>query len=129
MADRLACVPRVQEVWSLNPGPAKSCTALQTVRHRFNIYAGSCVALTLCHGDRNRKLVTRFGVMGECKERFGNVNQYYYDLHESNKFYKHYMIIRLMFVVLINLRKCCGQIVLQALQIYLNILICSRHWS
>jgi len=25
--------------------PAKSYTALQTVRHRFNIYAGSCVAL------------------------------------------------------------------------------------
>jgi len=27
--------------------PAKSYTALQTVRHRFNIYAGSYVALAL----------------------------------------------------------------------------------
>jgi len=27
--------------------PAKSYTALQTVRHRFNIYASSCVALAL----------------------------------------------------------------------------------
>jgi len=27
--------------------PAKSYTALQTVRHRVNIYAGSCVALAL----------------------------------------------------------------------------------
>jgi len=26
---------------------AKSYTALQAVRHRFNIYAGSCVALAL----------------------------------------------------------------------------------
>jgi len=26
---------------------AKSYTALQTVRHRFNIYASSCVALAL----------------------------------------------------------------------------------
>jgi len=28
--------------------PAKSYIALQTVRHRFNIYASSCVALALC---------------------------------------------------------------------------------
>jgi len=27
--------------------PTKSYTALQTVRHRFNIYAGSCAALAL----------------------------------------------------------------------------------
>jgi len=29
------------------PGPAKSYTALQTVRHRFNIYASSGVAFAL----------------------------------------------------------------------------------
>jgi len=40
----------------------QSYTVLQTVRHRFNIYAGSCVALALWRGDRHRKLVTRFGV-------------------------------------------------------------------
>jgi len=40
-------VPHVREVWNSNPGPAKSYTALQTVRHRFNIYAGSCVTLAL----------------------------------------------------------------------------------
>jgi len=40
-----------------------SYTALQTVRHRFNIYAGSCVALVLWRGDGNRQLVTRFGVI------------------------------------------------------------------
>jgi len=34
----------VREIWSSNPGPAKSYTALQTVRHRFKIYASSCVA-------------------------------------------------------------------------------------
>jgi len=33
----LAPLPRVQKLWSLNPGPAKSFTVLQTVRHRFNI--------------------------------------------------------------------------------------------
>jgi len=42
--------------------PAKSYTALQTVRHRFNIYGGSCVALAQWRGDGYRKLVTRFGV-------------------------------------------------------------------
>jgi len=42
---------------------AKSCTVLQTVHHRFNIYAGSCVALALCHGDGHRKLVTPFAVI------------------------------------------------------------------
>jgi len=44
MAERLT---RVREVWSSNPGPAKSYTALQTARHRFNIYASNCVALAL----------------------------------------------------------------------------------
>jgi len=39
-------VPHVWGVWSSNPELAKSCTALQTIRHRFNIYASSCVALT-----------------------------------------------------------------------------------
>jgi len=34
-------VPHVREVWSSNPGPAKSYTALQTVRHRFDIYASN----------------------------------------------------------------------------------------
>jgi len=47
MAERLTRVPRVHEVRSLNPRPTKSYTALQTVRHRFNIYAGSCFALAL----------------------------------------------------------------------------------
>jgi len=47
MVERLTRVPRVREVWSSNPGLAKSYTALQTVRHRFNIYASSCVALAL----------------------------------------------------------------------------------
>jgi len=36
---------------------------LQTVRHRFNVYAGSCVALALWRRDWHRKLVTRFGVI------------------------------------------------------------------
>jgi len=40
----------------------KSYTALQRVRHRFNIYASSCVALVLWRGDGHRKLVTCFGV-------------------------------------------------------------------
>jgi len=35
---------------------------LQTFRHHFNIYAGSCVALALCHGDWYRKIAKRFGV-------------------------------------------------------------------
>jgi len=47
MAERLTRVPRVREAWSSNSGPAKSYTALQTDRHRFNIYASNCVALAL----------------------------------------------------------------------------------
>jgi len=47
MTERLTRVPRVREVDSSNPRLVKSFTALQTVRHRFNIYASSCVALTL----------------------------------------------------------------------------------
>jgi len=43
--------------------PAKSYIALQTIRHGFNIYASSCVALALWCGDGHRQLVTRFGVM------------------------------------------------------------------
>jgi len=62
MTERLTRVPRVQEVWSLNLGLAKSYTALQTVRHRFNICSSSCVALALQRGDGHRKLVTRLGV-------------------------------------------------------------------
>jgi len=42
--------------------PAKSYTALQTVRHRFNIYAGSFVALTLWRRDGHRKFVKRLGL-------------------------------------------------------------------
>jgi len=42
-------------------------TTLQTVRHRFNIYAGSCVALALWRGVGHRKLVTRFGVIRRVK--------------------------------------------------------------
>jgi len=34
--------------------PAKSYTALQTVRHRFNIYRSSCVALALWCRDGHR---------------------------------------------------------------------------
>jgi len=47
MADLLTRVPRVQEVWSSNPGPTKFYIALQTVRQHYNIYASSCVALAL----------------------------------------------------------------------------------
>jgi len=36
---------------------------LQTIRHRFNIYASSCVASVLWRGDGHRKLVTRFSVI------------------------------------------------------------------
>jgi len=42
LAERLT---RVQKVWCSNPGPTKFYTALQTVRHRFNIYASSCIAV------------------------------------------------------------------------------------
>jgi len=61
--------------------PAKSYTALQAVRHRFNIYAGSCFALALLwHGDGHSKLVTRFGVIwqilkGLVMEYFARNNQ------------------------------------------------------
>jgi len=47
MAERLIRVPRVQKIWSLNPRLAKSYKALQTVRHRFNIYESSRVVLEL----------------------------------------------------------------------------------
>jgi len=50
----------VWEVWSSNPVLASSYTALQTVRHRFNIYASKCVALALWRGDGHRKLVRRY---------------------------------------------------------------------
>jgi len=43
-------------------GPAKSYTALQTVRYLFNIYASSCITLALWRGDGLCRLVTRFGV-------------------------------------------------------------------
>jgi len=33
---------------------------LQTIRHRFNIYASSFIALALRLGDERRKLVTRY---------------------------------------------------------------------
>jgi len=56
-------MPRVREVGDLNSRPAKPYIALQTVRHRFNIYASSCVVLALWRGDGHRKLVTRFGVI------------------------------------------------------------------
>jgi len=54
MTEQLSCVPRVWEVRSSNPSPAKSYTALQTVRHRFNIYASSCVALVWRWASRTR---------------------------------------------------------------------------
>jgi len=37
---------------------------LPTVRHRFNIYASSCVVWALWRGDGHRQLVTRFGRFG-----------------------------------------------------------------
>jgi len=37
--------PRVREVWSSYPGPAKSYAALQTVHDRLNFYASNCVAV------------------------------------------------------------------------------------
>jgi len=42
-----------------SPWPVKSYTALQTVRHHFNIYA-SCCCLALWRGFGHRKLVTTF---------------------------------------------------------------------
>jgi len=42
-------------------------TALQTIRHRFNVYESSCVALVLWRGDRHRKLVTRSGIIRRVK--------------------------------------------------------------
>jgi len=63
IAERLMRVPRVREIWYSNPGQAKSYTAMQTVRHRFNIYARSCVGSALWRGDRHCKLVIRFGVI------------------------------------------------------------------
>jgi len=45
LSERITRVPRVGEVWSSNPGPAKSYTALKTVR--YYIYASNCVALAL----------------------------------------------------------------------------------
>jgi len=41
---------RVGEDWSSNPGLVKSVTALQTVRHQFNVYANSCATLALSRG-------------------------------------------------------------------------------
>jgi len=70
--ERLTRMLRVLEVWSSNPEPAKSYTALQTYRHRFNVYARNCVALALCRGDGYRKLVTRASASyNEYNERFG----------------------------------------------------------
>jgi len=63
MAERLTHVIRMREVWSPNARLAKFKTALQTVRHRFNIYTSSCVALALWRGDGYRILVARFGVI------------------------------------------------------------------
>jgi len=54
MAEMLTRVPRVREDWSSNSGPAKSYTTLQTVRHRFNIYASNSVALALCWAPQTR---------------------------------------------------------------------------
>jgi len=41
--------------------PDRPC--VQTVRHRFNIYASSCVALVLWRGVGHYKLVTRFIIL------------------------------------------------------------------
>jgi len=39
-------------------------TALQTVSHRFIIYASSCFASAIiCRRDKHRKLITRIGVI------------------------------------------------------------------
>jgi len=52
MAEWLTLVPRVREVES---STANTYTALQTVRHHFNIYKSSCVALALWQGVGRRK--------------------------------------------------------------------------
>jgi len=71
IGDICAAVPCVRQVESQTD--QISCTTLQTVNHRFNVYASSCVALVLCRGDGHCKLVTRFGVIRECNKRFGFV--------------------------------------------------------
>jgi len=43
--ERLMHMPRVRKVWSSNTKPAEYFTVLQMVRHCFNIYASSCIAL------------------------------------------------------------------------------------
>jgi len=58
--------------------PAKSYTALQMVCHRFNIYAGSCVALAWCYDVEmgTAKLLHALAcnaVSTEYNERFGSV--------------------------------------------------------
>jgi len=58
---------RLTRVWSSNPGPAKFYTALQAVRHRFNIYASRCAALALWLRDGHCKLVRRFGLIRRVK--------------------------------------------------------------
>jgi len=59
MAERFTRVPSAQEIWSSNPGPAKSCTALQ----RFVIASMSLVPCVVYRrGDGHRKLVTHFRV-------------------------------------------------------------------
>jgi len=63
MSEWYTRVPHEQEDWSLNPRPAKSYTALQTVRHHFNIYASGCVAIALWCGVGHHKLVLCFGII------------------------------------------------------------------
>jgi len=63
MAELLTCLPLAWEVCSSNPGLGQISTALQIVRHRFNTYASSCVALALWRRDGHRQLVTHFGVI------------------------------------------------------------------
>jgi len=55
----LTRMPCVRGVWSSNPGPTISYTALQTVCHRFNIYTSSCVALALWRGTGHRYTLRR----------------------------------------------------------------------
>jgi len=59
----LTHVPRVREVESSFPKGRSNLTVLQMVRHHFNIFAGSCVALALWCRDGHRQLVTRFGII------------------------------------------------------------------